>query len=97
MFGDFRKCPGIDESTQKLRVSNYIYCVSNIEAFWECGEKEDIAFEYRTKAKECITTFKFKFYDEVSGMSVIKCFPETGRTHQIRVHLKKLGFPIAND
>jgi hypothetical protein len=29
--------------------------------------------------------------------SVVRCRPRTGRTHQIRVHLQWLGFPIAND
>ncbi|KAJ3338840.1 hypothetical protein HDU93_008975, partial [Gonapodya sp. JEL0774] len=29
--------------------------------------------------------------------SVVKARPRTGRTHQIRVHLQWLGFPIAND
>ncbi|TYZ63835.1 hypothetical protein PybrP1_001431 [[Pythium] brassicae (nom. inval.)] len=29
--------------------------------------------------------------------SVVECLPVTGRTHQIRVHLKFLGFPIVND
>lgn len=29
--------------------------------------------------------------------SVVRCQPETGRTHQIRVHLEHLGHPIAND
>eukprot|EP01130_Rhizamoeba_saxonica_P018558 TRINITY_DN9331_c0_g2_i1.p1 TRINITY_DN9331_c0_g2~~TRINITY_DN9331_c0_g2_i1.p1 ORF type:complete len:343 (+),score=65.23 TRINITY_DN9331_c0_g2_i1:95-1123(+) len=29
--------------------------------------------------------------------SVVKCYPETGRTHQIRVHLSWLGHPIIND
>merc|ERR1712118_194599 len=29
--------------------------------------------------------------------SVVRCFPLTGRTHQIRVHLQHLGLPIAND
>lgn len=29
--------------------------------------------------------------------SVIECLPITGRTHQIRVHLQYLGFPIVND
>ncbi|KAJ3271143.1 RNA pseudouridylate synthase domain containing protein 2 [Terramyces sp. JEL0728] len=29
--------------------------------------------------------------------SLVKCEPKTGRTHQIRVHLQYLGYPIAND
>ncbi|EAX98803.1 RNA pseudouridylate synthase family protein [Trichomonas vaginalis G3] len=29
--------------------------------------------------------------------SIVKCHPITGRTHQIRVHLASIGFPISND
>lgn len=29
--------------------------------------------------------------------SLLQCAPETGRTHQIRVHLAAMGFPIAGD
>ncbi len=29
--------------------------------------------------------------------SLLQCSPETGRTHQIRVHLQSVGFPIAGD
>lgn len=32
-----------------------------------------------------------------SSYSLIKLAPTTGRTHQLRVHLKKLGFPIVGD
>lgn len=93
--GDFRKVAGIKDN--ELVVKNMIYCVSNLDAFWQCSEADKVPFEHETKAKEAETKFVFKFYDEASDMSVLKCYPVTGRTHQIRVHLQYLGYPIAND
>ncbi|MDQ3621438.1 MAG: RNA pseudouridine synthase, partial [Verrucomicrobiota bacterium] len=29
--------------------------------------------------------------------SLVRCFPQTGRMHQIRVHLAAAGFPIVGD
>lgn len=29
--------------------------------------------------------------------SLLHCYPETGRTHQIRVHLSEMGYPILGD
>lgn len=47
------------------------------------------------KGKSCKTVFQRLSYN--GKTSVVKCFPYTGRTHQIRVHLQFLGYPIVND
>ncbi|KAJ2480351.1 DRAP deaminase [Coemansia sp. RSA 2131] len=48
-----------------------------------------------SEGKPSLTEFE-KLYSE-NGHSVVYCRPKTGRTHQIRVHLQFLGFPVAND
>lgn len=35
--------------------------------------------------------------EELNGFSYIRCVLETGRTHQIRVHMSYLGHPLAGD
>ncbi|KAJ1740273.1 DRAP deaminase [Coemansia sp. RSA 989] len=47
------------------------------------------------EGKPSETEFEKLFSED--GYSVVYCRPKTGRTHQIRVHLQFLGFPIAND
>ena len=47
------------------------------------------------KGKEAITTFKVQ--GKLNGYSLLSVSLETGRTHQIRVHLAFIGFPILGD
>ncbi|NXI60137.1 RUSD2 protein, partial [Chloroceryle aenea] len=47
------------------------------------------------KGKFCKTIFQRLSYN--GRTSVVRCLPQTGRTHQIRVHLQYLGHPIVND
>ena len=49
--------------------------------------------------KECSTRFAVeqRFLRDGMRFALVRCFPETGRMHQIRVHLAACGFPIAGD
>lgn len=45
--------------------------------------------------KDAVT--KYKVYKNYDDYSLVEVYPETGRTHQIRVHLKYINHPIVGD
>ena len=44
--------------------------------------------------KQSLSIFKFLGYNSASNTSLVECYPITGRTHQLRVHLKLLGIVL---
>ncbi|QPG76557.1 hypothetical protein FOA43_003947 [Brettanomyces nanus] len=47
--------------------------------------------------REALTRFKLLKYSPILNQSIVLCKPVTGRTHQIRIHLRNLGHAIVND
>jgi len=49
----------------------------------------------RGKLREAIT--EYKVIKKFDNYTLVEAFPKTGRTHQIRVHFKAIGHPVAGD
>lgn len=46
-------------------------------------------------SKSAVTTYEVA--ERFRGYSLVKLFPKTGRTHQLRVHMSHIGHPIVGD
>ena len=53
------------------------------------------AVRYDDSAKEAVT--RYKVIKRCCGVTLVSLYPQTGRTHQLRVHMKHLGHPILGD
>lgn len=60
----------------------------------DAKNRKKMAVTY-TNSKNAVTNYKV--LEELNGFSYISCVLETGRTHQIRVHMSYLGHPLAGD
>jgi 23S rRNA pseudouridine1911/1915/1917 synthase len=62
------------------------------------GRKEGSIIERTVdfeKGESAVT--HYKLLDEKNGHSLVSLILETGRTHQIRIHMKYLGYPLIGD
>lgn len=88
-------------STKKYYVArvkgNFPYLYKEINEKIACLSHKDGVYKVDPMGKHSITLVKKMFYDAEADESVLECQLLTGRTHQIRVHLSHLGYPIAND
>lgn len=66
-------------------ISCPLQCLSERDAIWQC----------HADGKESQTRVRVLRVD--AQTTLVECKPITGRTHQIRLHLQLIGFPIAND
>lgn len=77
---------------------------------WECSEPILRAGEIgpssiwvrqitHSAGKPCLTRFRVeqRITRDEEKFALIRCFPETGRMHQLRVHLAHAGHPIVGD
>jgi len=59
------------------------------------GNKQHMTIIDKFRGKKSLT--RFVFLAGAGNISVLEAFPETGRTHQIRVHAAALGCPVVCD
>lgn len=78
--------PDEDSGATMVRINCPLRCLSARDGVWQCHQD----------GKPSETLVKLLHCPE-SETSVMQCKPVTGRTHQIRLHLQLVGFPIAND
>ncbi|PIS21500.1 hypothetical protein COY33_00485 [candidate division WWE3 bacterium CG_4_10_14_0_2_um_filter_42_7] len=93
-----RKVSTISENVHLKTINFQTFEVSG---FMGRNRENRMRFSMLASGKESRTIFRVEKYfkNPVSGeaLTLLRCFPRSGRTHQIRVHLFAIGHPVLSD
>lgn len=104
----FAKCEYIQECLIKQMANNIFVkeYLAIVDGIFEnkCGTiKLPIARKPNSIIERCIdrsgkmSSTHYEIVKEIKNYSLVKCTLETGRTHQIRVHMSYIGHPLIGD
>jgi len=91
---------------KNIKKSYLAWVDGEIDSSFSVSKKIKINNDYSTvkhkvfiseEGKDSHTDFTPLYYDEVLDATLLSCYPQTGRTHQIRVHLFHVKHPILGD
>ena len=91
-------------STEDVNVNVPLQRLNIRKGIWRIAKPNILSNDHESKLnnenviiKTAETNFKFISYDKDNNTSNVLCFPKTGRTHQLREHLRYLNHSIVND
>lgn len=96
LYGDLFRTGGIEKSYEALSAATH----ANAEHEWRVENrlvKGEPWFRMRVAAGRVNARSRIKRLSSDDQCSRFLLFPETGKQHQLRLHMSGLGFPIMND
>ncbi len=96
LVGKYQKALGDETSSKKyLAIVHGVSTEKEFECQGSIGKIDSRSLGITTDGKSAHSVFRV--IDSVDGYSLIEVQIFTGRTHQIRIHLSHLGFPLVGE